>query len=129
MLEPETVTAGRTLFCAGNEADALILLKSGRGRVRLLTEPRGEMGLMCKGTWLGAISLMTIGRREATVRAEDDCQILTLSRPAFRRLVEDAPTTACRLAEAVVYDLSAALRPQLGLVQRELSLDDIVFSG
>ena len=127
LLEPQTITAGRTLFCEGNEADALILLKS--GRVRLLTGASGEMGLMCEGTWLGAISLMTIGRREATVRAEDDCEILTRSRPAFRRLVEDAPTTAGRLAEAVVYDLSVALRPQLGLVQREHSSDDIAVSG
>lgn len=127
LLEPKSIIAGRTLFCEGDEADALYLLK--KGRLRLLTKLSGEMGLICEGAWLGAISLMTIGVREATARAQDDCEVLVLSRPGFRRLVEDAPTTACRLAEAVVCDLAAELRPHLGRVQRELSSDDIVISG
>lgn len=127
LLDIEKVASGRTMFREGTEADAMYLLKS--GRLRLETTASGEMGLVCAGSWLGAISLMSIGVREATARAQDDCEVLVLSRPSFRRLVEDAPTTACRLAEAVVGDLAAQLRPHLALVQRELSSDDVVVSG
>lgn len=127
LLESRSLVSGRSLFCEGDEADALFFVVS--GCLRLSTRASGELGLLCAGAWLGAISLMTIGVREATARAQDDCEILFLTRPAFRRLVEDAPATACRLSEAIVCDLATGLRPHLRRVEQALSSDDVVISG
>jgi hypothetical protein len=40
--------------------------------------------------------------------------VLILERDAYRRLVDDYPRTACRLAEAVLLQTAGWLRPVLG---------------
>lgn len=127
LLEPLALDSGKTLFKEGDEADILYLLC--RGSIRIKGEVCGNLGLLCGGASLGAISLMTIGVREADAIAESDCEFVTLTRAGFRRLVEDAPRTACRLAEAVVAELAGGLRPKLDRVKREFSSDEIVHSG
>ena len=108
LVDPEHVAAGESLFCEGEEADALFWIVS--GSVRLRSQETGALGLVCEGGNLGAISLMTIGTRHATAETETDCEILRLTRGGFRRLADDFPRTGCRLAEAVAADLASELR-------------------
>lgn len=127
LLEPLSLAEGENLFEQHDEADTLYLVS--RGSVRIKSEGCGDLGLLCAGAALGAISLMTIGAREASAVAASDCDLLVLTRAGFRRLAEDAPRTACRLAEAVVSELAASLRPNIGRVKREFLSDEVVLSG
>jgi NTE family protein len=121
LLEARNLAEGEMLFREGDEADALFLLL--RGQIRISSAISGALGTLSNGSCLGAVSLMTIGRREASARAESDSDLLVLSRGDFRRLASDAPRTACRLAEAIVAQLASELRPQLARVQRVFSAD------
>ncbi len=127
LLEQRTLAEGEIVFREGDEADALYLLT--RGRIRISRENGGALGILSNGSSLGAISLMTVGTRQASARAESDCDLLVLSRADFRRLAVDAPRTACRLAEAVVAQLAAGLRPHLDRVERAFSTPDVVIDG
>lgn len=127
LLVPLSLGEGETLFREGDQADALYLV--GRGSIRIKRAGCGELGLLSDGSSLGALSLMTIGSREASACAESQCDLLVLSRADFLRLAEDTPRTACRLAQAVVVELAAGLRPQLARVGRESSARDGLVSA
>jgi CRP-like cAMP-binding protein len=127
LLEPRSLADGETLFSQNDEADTLYLLV--RGSLRIRSEVGGRLGLLCAGSALGAISLMTIGSRQVSAVAESDCELLLLDRAGFMRLAEDAPRTACRLVEAVVVELATGLRPNLARIEDAFSSDEIVLSG
>lgn len=111
LLEPRSVAQGRRIFSEGAEADGLVLLVSGTAR---LESKRGiEPELLPSGNALGAVSLVSMGPREVTAYAEEACQMLLFPRTSWRRLVDDHPRTACRLAEAMLLDLAGLVR--LGL--------------
>ncbi len=111
LLEIKAHRKGRSLFRETAEADGLVLLVS--GTVRLSRRDAKDLGTLGEGTILGTASLLTMGQREATAKADTDCTVAQLSRNAYRRLVEDHPRTACRLSEAIAQDLSALLREAL----------------
>ncbi|MBW2274937.1 MAG: cyclic nucleotide-binding domain-containing protein [Deltaproteobacteria bacterium] len=111
LLEPCVVGQGEAIFCEGDEADGLVLIVS--GSVRLIGA-RGDTEVRLRGgEHLGALSIFVIGARESSATAESECDLLLLSRMAFRRLADDAPRAACRLAEAVIGDLAGLLRRDL----------------
>lgn len=111
LLEEKSLMAGRSLFREGTEAESLVLLLS--GSVQLKSARAGELGRVGEGSALGAVSLVSVGPREATAIAETPCEVLLLPRTSFRRLVEDAPRTACRLSEAIARELAGLVRPGL----------------
>ncbi|MDP6980511.1 MAG: cyclic nucleotide-binding domain-containing protein [Myxococcota bacterium] len=127
LLDAESFAEGSTLFREGDEADALYLLAS--GSVRVHSETAGRLGLLCEGANLGAISLIVIGKREATAVAESDARLGVLTRAGFLRLADDHPRTACRLAEAIVVDLAGTLRGHLPHLKQQFTSDDVVLSG
>jgi CRP-like cAMP-binding protein len=102
---------GDVLFREHEEASGLVLLVE--GRVRLESQRAGELGSVGPGSALGAVSLVTVGPREASAIAESECSIFLLRRSAFRRLADDAPRAACRLAEAIARETAAFLRAGL----------------
>ena len=111
VLEPAAVPADRTLFREGRESDGLALLMD--GTVQLKSGRLGEQTQAGAGTALGAMSLVGMGPRESTVRTETACDILWLRRSDFRRLVDDAPRTACRLLEAIAGEFASLVRADL----------------
>ena len=116
LLEPQTFRKGRSVYRETAEADGLVLIAS--GEVRLSSRRRADLGTLGEGTILGGASLLTMGQREATAKAECDCEVLLLPRAAYRRLVDDYPRTACRLTEAIAADLAALLRDALDPLSR-----------
>ncbi|HKE10090.1 MAG TPA: cyclic nucleotide-binding domain-containing protein [Myxococcota bacterium] len=102
---------GDVLFREHEEASGLVLLVE--GRVRLESQRAGELGSVGPGSALGAVSLVTVGPREASAIAESACSIFLLRRSTFRRLADDAPRAACRLAEAIARETAAFLRAGL----------------
>lgn len=127
LLESERLATGEVLFREGDEADALYFVAG--GSLRLHSKACGNLGLLCEGTSLGAISLVVIGSREASAVAESDAEIYVLTRAGFRRFAEDAPRSACRLVEAVITHLASGIRPHLSHIKRQFSLDEVVHSG
>ena len=111
LLEPQAFRTGRSVYRETAEADGLVLIVS--GEVRLSSRRRADLGVLGEGAILGGASLLTMGQREATAKAECECQVLLLPRTAYRRLLEDFPRTACRLTEAIAADLAALLREAL----------------
>jgi CRP-like cAMP-binding protein len=110
-LEPIDLSPDEVLFTEGDESHGLILVVE--GGLRLDSKRAGPLGVVERGNAVGAVSLVAIGRREATATADGRSRVLLLRRSAFRRLVEDSPRAACRLAEAVACDLAGLVRAGL----------------
>lgn len=124
-LERIELRDGDVLFREGEEAAGLVFVAS--GRLRTESARAGALGAAGPGAAFGALSLVCVGRREVTATADGAGQILVLRRSSFRRLVEDAPRAACRLAEAIAADLGGLVREQLDAVvgaQVDRSADD-----
>ena len=117
LLELRVFREGRSIYRETAEADGLVLVSS--GEVRLSSRRGTDLGTLGEGSVLGSASLLSLGPREATVKAEVDTEVLMLPRASYRRLVEDHPRTACRLTEAVAADLAVLLREVLGRVSFE----------
>jgi CRP-like cAMP-binding protein len=109
--ELRSIASGRRVFSQGSESDGMVFVLS--GSVRIEDKASGTRSEVPKGACLGALSLVALGKREATVFAESDCELLILERDAYRRLANDYPRTACRLAEAVLQQTAGWLRPLL----------------
>jgi len=115
LLDVETLAEGQTLFCEGEEADSLYLVES--GSLRISSEADGSIGLLCAGASLGTVSVIIVGKRQASAIAESDCKLLVLTRGSFRRLADDAPRAACRLVEAIASELATSLRANLDYIR------------
>jgi CRP-like cAMP-binding protein len=113
-LETIELRDGDVLFREGEEAAGLVLLAS--GRLRTESARAGALGEAGPGAAFGALSLVCVGRREVTATADGAGRVLVLRRSSFRRLAEDAPRAACRLAEAIAADLAGLVREQLDAV-------------
>lgn len=111
VLEEKRIFAGRGIFREGEESEGLVLIES--GRVRLESRRAGNLGVQGPGSAFGGISLLVLGKRECSLIAEDDCHVLELHRTSYRRLVDDAPRTACRLTEAVTNVFVGSIREEL----------------
>ena len=124
LLDEECFSEGETVFCEGDEADTLCLVES--GSLRISSEVDGPLGLLCSGAALGAVSVVIVGKRQATATAESDSKLLMLSRSSFLRLADDAPRTACRLAESILSELATSLRANLDYVRAGNPPDPVI---
>lgn len=119
LLEERKLGDGKSAFREGSESDGLILLDSGRLKLRSQRSP-GVIGTLQAPDHLGAASLFTVGKREVTALADGACSVWVLSRSALSRLVDDCPRAAFRLAEAVAAELAGLARQGLPtLVENE----------
>lgn len=117
VLEERKVSAKVPLFREGSEAEGLVLIA--RGEVEVKSRRSGERFRAGPGTCLGAVSLLAVGARECTAVALAPVVYWLLPRTSFRRLVDDAPRTACRLAEAVAIELATSVREGLDRLARD----------
>lgn len=100
---------GELAFREGSEGEGLILLASGRLRLRSRRK-QGVVGTLEGPAQLGLAALVAAGPREATAVAEGACTLYLLARADFDRLIDDAPGAACRVACAVAAELAALAR-------------------
>lgn len=109
LLEPRRLVDGKSIFREGSESDGLVLLESGRLKLRSRRSP-GVLGTLEAPDHLGAASLFAFGKREVTALADGSCSCWILSRSALARLVDDCPRAAFRIAEAVASELAGLTR-------------------
>jgi CRP-like cAMP-binding protein len=114
LLEEHRLPSGTVLFAEGDDASSVLFVASGTLKVE--RRGVGAVGTLGAGACLGGASLVTLGAREATCTALEPTRVLELDRPAFRRLVVDAPRTACRLLEALAAQIAEAARAALASV-------------
>lgn len=94
-----TVHAGERLFAAGDEADALYVVLS--GRLRAVTDgddPPRVLRELGPGAAVGELALLTGERRSASVVAARDSTLLALDRDRFDRLLAERPGVALGIA-------------------------------
>ena len=106
-LEPRELDGGSVLYRTGEEADALYFVLEGLVSIRADGQSLADLG---PGEVLGALSTVSIGKRECTVVGATSVRLLTLSREAYLRLRDDLPALALRLQEAILRSFSNLVR-------------------
>ena len=109
LLEKCELPDGKSAFREGSEGEGLVLLETGRLKLKS-RRTGGIVGTLEAWEYLGAASLFALGKREVTALADGPCTIWMLSRSSLSRLLEDSPRAAFRLAEAVARELGTLMR-------------------
>lgn len=110
-LEPRFLSADETLFEEGEEAESLVLVAA--GTLRISSSRTQETSLLTAGAALGGLALFAVGTREVTAVATEAAGVLLLSRSDYRRLAEDSPHLAWRLAEGILAEVASDCRAAL----------------
>ena len=105
------VGAGEWIMRAGEEADSLYIVRSGRFEVVEEGPPESITGVLRRGDIVGELALLLEGTRSASVRARCDAELLELGRSGFEALIEEAPSFALGLTRALGTQLAAARMP------------------
>lgn len=112
--------AGEVVFHAGDPADCLHLVRSGRFAVRITTEygDVATLNVVGPGESFGELALLSPEARSATVAALEEAETLSIHEHDFRRLRRERPQTDAllsRLLAAHVRRLSGQLAEALYL--------------
>ena len=99
-----TLPAGELLFRAGDEADALYVVRAGRLEVLADGAVVRSLG---PGAAVGELALLSGGVRSADVRARRDCTLLALPRATFDRVLAEHPTAPAAIAAVLAEQLAA----------------------
>jgi CRP-like cAMP-binding protein len=110
-LEPRFLAADETLFEEREEAETLVLVAA--GTLRLSSSHTQETSLLAAGAALGGLALFAVGTREVTAVAAEATGVLLLSRADYRRLADDSPRVAWRLAEGILAEVASDCRAAL----------------
>src|SRR3954453_2719214 len=95
-------SAGEVVFHAGDPADTMHLVRSGRFAVRIVTEfgDVATLNVVGPGSAFGELALLTSGApRSATVAALEDGETLSIHQHDFARLRKERPQTNDLLIE------------------------------
>jgi CRP-like cAMP-binding protein len=106
-LEGRELDSGSVLYRPGEEADALYFVIEGAVAIR---DGGQNLAELAAGEVLGALSIVSIGKRECEVVGATATKLLTLTREGYLRLRDDLPPLALRLQEAILRSFSALVR-------------------
>ncbi len=88
-MSTETVPAGHTLIEAGTEGDKFFVIVDGKATA---TNAAGEMlSSLGPGSFAGEIAIMRGGPRTATVTADTDLTVVSLSKDDFEQVLDTSP--------------------------------------
>ena len=105
------LTSGEWLFRAGDPADSLFVIRSGRLEVLADDHSEARIRILKRGQTLGELALLTGGTRTASVRAVRDSELIELGRDHFESLLRDEPAFAVGLTGALGAQLAASRAP------------------
>jgi NTE family protein len=98
-----SLPGGRTLYVAGDEADTLYFLKSGRlGVIRAGAGDSRFLGVIKPGEPAGEMALIAGTAHTATVLAMRDCEILAMPRDAFLAAARRDPALMSEIVRLTV---------------------------
>jgi CRP-like cAMP-binding protein len=91
---------GERLIQEGDEGDSMFVMLRGTAAVSVARNGAGvRVGVMRQGDCFGEFSLLTGEPRSATVRAENDCEVLEISKPIMAELLRESPECLTALSE------------------------------
>jgi NTE family protein len=105
------VQAGEWIMRAGESADSLFIVCSGRFEVLDEGPPESLRRVLRRGEIIGELALLLEGTRTASVRARCDAELLELGRDGFEGLIQEAPSFALGLTRALGAQLAATRMP------------------
>ena len=117
--EHRHLRAGEILFRSEARADAGFIVAD--GEVNLVDgegEARRIVGTAGPGSLLGEIALMADTRRPVTAVTATDCDFIRISRPLFRRMLQEYPDIAATLHRRIAGELH-------DMTTRILALSDV----
>lgn len=114
LLEERDVSPGETLFEEGDEADALLLVLS--GRIELTSRGRAAPLSIVAGGSIGGLALFAVGSRAVAATGAEPSELRLLRREEFLRFAEDHPRAAFRIAAALASDIAQHARAALASV-------------
>jgi CRP-like cAMP-binding protein len=83
---------GETVIEEGTDGDSMFILLHGTAQVSVSKNGAlVRVGVLRQGDCFGEMSLLTGEPRTATVRAENDCEVLEISKPVMADLLRGAP--------------------------------------
>ncbi|MDX6513863.1 MAG: family transcriptional regulator, cyclic receptor protein [Gaiellaceae bacterium] len=91
-------SAGETITVEGEEGIGFFVIESGKAAVSVGGDEKRTIG---PGDYFGEVALLAGTRRTATITAEEDLTSWGLTSWAFRPIVEENPTIAWELLQAV----------------------------
>jgi CRP-like cAMP-binding protein len=91
---------GERLIEEGAEGDSMFVLLRGSAQVSVAKNGTSiRVGVLRSGDCFGEMSLLTGEPRTATVRAEDDCEVLEISKPVMADVLREAPQCLNQLSD------------------------------
>ncbi len=90
LLQPLKVAKGEIIYRTGEYPINIYFIISGRVNI-VVGAHMLNLKTYVQGSYFGEIEMVNNTIRQSTIRAEMDCELLTLSRKAFLRLMEDFP--------------------------------------
>ncbi|HVF70874.1 MAG TPA: mechanosensitive ion channel family protein [Chthoniobacterales bacterium] len=91
---------GERLIQEGDEGDSMFVMLRGTAAVSIARNGTSvRVGAMRQGDCFGEFSLLTGEPRSATVRAENDCEVLEISKPVMADLLRESPDCLNALSE------------------------------
>jgi small-conductance mechanosensitive channel len=118
-LTTQIYAKGEAVCRQGEEGSTFYIIRSGQVAVTVtgeqnsgLTGVEAEVARLGPGAYFGEMSLLTGESRKSTVRALEDCEVLSLDRESFGVLIRDNPAIAQTMSE-VIADRATASQQRL----------------
>ncbi len=91
---------GENVIGEGDEGYSMFILLRGEASVSILKNGASiQVANLSEGDCFGEMSLLTGERRTATVRANADCEVMEISKPAMAAVLREAPECVTLLSE------------------------------
>ncbi|MDQ0474656.1 cyclic nucleotide-binding domain-containing protein [Labrys wisconsinensis] len=116
--ETRQLRTGDVLFRKDDTSDSGYVVAM--GTVAMLDEGGQDAALVGPGALIGELALISETRRPATAVAREPTTVLRISRPMFRRTLEEYPQVAQRLAGAL-RERVLGMSKDLSAVRRRLT--------
>jgi hypothetical protein len=106
---PLSCPSGTIICKEGEQGDGVYFILS--GYVSVYTGDRAHrLATFAEGVYFGEMALLEDKPRSATVRAETETKLLTISREDFQKLTESEPSLAAHILLGIARELSHRLR-------------------
>ena len=112
LAQEERLMEGATVVKTGQPGDSFYVILEGEAKV--VNGAGRTINRLLPSDYFGEISLIDGGPRTATVIADSPMTVLTLERPAFRRMVESEPEVAVKILAYIASMLRRLQRSATG---------------
>jgi small-conductance mechanosensitive channel len=91
---------GERLIQEGDQGDSMFIMLRGTAAVSVAKKATEiQVGVMRRGDCFGEMSLLTGEPRSATIRADDDCEVLEIRKEVMADVLRDSPQCLTHLSE------------------------------